>query len=169
MRLELSNTKNKLYQVESDLKLINTREGFNAFIDLVYSGLNFTEKSNLETKINKIYTELDKYLEDESFDHELIYKIKNAIFKLNNENALDHGIDLNSSIIEQIFQKIKSEKDGNYFDDLISKLKTTNAEKLLKDMIINSQKYYYSEDILNEEETKILADNDLGTILLKKQ
>ena len=53
-RVELTNTKNTLHQVESDLNVIKFREGFKAFIDLIYSGLNFTKKSGLETKINKI-------------------------------------------------------------------------------------------------------------------
>ena len=66
-----------------------------------------------------------------------MYKIYN---KLNYGNALAHDINLNNSIIEKIFQKIKSKTDENYFDDLISDLKTTKAEKILKALIFMLKK-----------------------------
>ena len=89
-------------------------------------------------------------------------------YKLSKGNFLAHDIDLNKPIIEQIFQKIQSKNNENYYDDLISRLKASKAEKILKQLIVNRKKYYYSEKLVEEGDPKILSDNDFGTIFVKK-
>ena len=100
-------------------------------------------------------------MKNESYGHSLTKKARKAIYnisyKLKQGNITAHDIDLNKSIIEQIFQKIQSKNDKNYYDDLISKLKRSKAEKILKELIVNRKIYYYSEELLNEREAKILG------------
>ena len=140
-------TSDKLNQISSDLELIKFREGLKAFRDLVFFGLKLKGDLNYEDKTFVIYNQLDNLLKSNSYDKSLVKKLKSSIYsaynKLSVGNHLAHAINLNSSILDQLFEKIKEPKNDNNFNGLKEKFKSTKAEKVLKDLIYKRRYLYH--------------------------
>ena len=173
MEKKMMDTNHKLEKIDSDLELIKFREGLKVFIDLLYSGVNLSGETYYENKMQAIFKELDQNYNSAIYDKPLIKKVKSALFKVYNKlkfgNGQAHDINLNTSILDQIFEKIKSPKDGNYYDDLIAKFRKTKAEKIMKELIINRKKYFKSPNQLEEIEKKIVSNNDFTEMLKRKK
>ena len=58
------------------------------------------------------------------------------------------------------FEKIKEPKNDNYFNGLKEKFKSTNAEKVLKDLIYKRRYLYYIPEQLIKIEGEILSVYD---------
>ena len=172
MVLNMTNTRNELDKVKSDLELIKLRDGLKAFIDYVYSGLKLTNRINYENKIYAIYDTFDLNFNSDLYDQSLIKKIKSTLFivykKLNSGNSLAHNINLDRSIIDQVFETIRTKSNENYLNELISWFKKGNGDQFMKELIMNRKEKRNHYFDLIEIENKMFSNNDIRIELRKK-
>lgn len=141
MKLDLTNSRNQLDKIESELDTIKIREGIKAFIDYIYASLKLKQNLSYEKKIFNIYKILNSYKKQKKkYDADLIKKMESVIYniykKLKVGNKFAHNIDLNSSIIEQLFE-ITTDNDDKYENLKEILLSKTNIDPILKQLIEN--------------------------------
>ena len=92
--------------------------------------------------------------------------IYNIYKKLKVGNKLAHNIDLNSSIIEQLFE-ITTDNDDKYENLKGVLLEKTNINLILKQLIENRKSNYFKQNKLLINESKIIGNVvDLEDILI---
>lgn len=165
-----TNIQNELINIKFELKNIKIRDGLKAMIDYIYSSLKIKDSLSYKKKIDKIYDVLKKDYSSIEYDKNLIKNINNFLYKISKKleegNESAHEIDLNRSIMEQIIDVLKQKSNDNTFDYLKTKFKVTNADQILKELMINRRNNYYMQEKLIENEKEIKEKiTDLKKIL----
>lgn len=123
-----------------------------------------------EDKIERIIEKLDTFNTKE-YDSSLVQNsidfMDELYYKNESGNFAAHHLDLNASVLDQIFEYI--DKTGKY-EYLKKKLKSVNRlDKILKDLIQNREDNFCDRKQLKEEEEKINKTiGDLSGLWLKK-
>ena len=162
LRLDMTNKSNQLDKIQSELDIIKIREGIKAFIDFIYASLKLTKVLSYDEKVYSIYDKLNSFSDAKKYDIKLIKLLKSAVYnfykKYKSGNDLAHSMDLNRSIIEQLFQIIKPKDDKDKYSNLETILKDKmNIESLMKKIIMNRKENYFLKDILFENDRIILS------------
>ena len=127
---------------------------------------------NYEDKIYAIYDTLDFKFNSDLYDQSLIKKIKATLFivykKLDSGNSLAHNINLDRSIIDQVFETIRTKSNENYLNELISWFKKGNGDQFMKELIMNRKEKRNHYFDLIEIENKMFSNNDIRIELRKK-
>ena len=145
--------------MQSDLKLIQFRRAFKCFVNYIYYSLYFSDELPYEEKIEVIIKQLDEFISVE-FNQTLIQSTIGFLNKLSGlikkGNYKAHHLDLNVSVIDQIFEFIDKKKEHK---DLQEIFKTKcNMDIILKKLILNEEnnyknkrnKYFGENSIINE-------------------
>ena len=118
--------------------LIQIRGGIKALIDYFYKGLNLGNEFHYEKKIYEICEKLREY-KDKKYNQYLIKKIITFLnlvnVSLKTNNNLVHDLDINFSVLEQIFKIV---------DVIKKRFKKTFVENTIKDLIEVRKKYYFN-------------------------
>lgn len=127
---------------------------------------------NYEDKIYAIYDTLDFNFNSDLYDQSLIKKIKATLFivykKLDSGNSLAHNINSDRSIIDQVFETIRTKSNENYLNELQSWFKKWGGDQFMKELIMNrKQKRNHYSDLI-EIENKMFSNNDIRIELCKK-
>ena len=154
--------------LKSDIKLIKLRRAFKMFVNYIYIGLNLKGDNYYEYKISRIIDFLTKLKKSINYEYngKLIESSQILLNKLSGKidlgNFVAHHVDTNLSIIDQIFAYVDHKKKH---EDFRLKLKNgTNVDKVVKDLLINTEKNLHDYNTLKKEEEKIIK-----TIPLLKQ
>ena len=148
-----------ILRMQSDLKLIQFCRAFKCFVNYIYYSLYFSDELPYEEKIEVIIKQLDEFISVE-FNQTLIQSTIGFLNKLSGlikkGNYKAHHLDLNVSVIDQIFEFIDKKKEHK---DLQEMLKTKcNMDIILKKLILNEEnnyknnrnKYFGENSIINE-------------------
>ena len=148
----INSLKNELIRIKDDLKLVQSREGFKALIDYFYHGLNFGESTSYKNKIILICTKLKQSkMKNNIVKYQIINFLKEILERLNSGNLTAHKFDLNKNVIEQIFSFVNK----NNFRDIFNKIKTSNADIIIKELITKRDEFFYDKNKLEENEAEI--------------
>ena len=134
---QIFNLKKTMEKQRYELKLIQSREAFRAFIDYFYYGLKLEDSPN--DKVNIIKGQIIKLLEK-------IYE------KLIFDNISTHSININKPIIEQIFDIIGNKKKYN---KIIEKINGINMNEIIVELMNQRNEYFFDKNLLNKSEQDI--------------
>ena len=160
----------EISRLKSDLKLIKLRRAFKVFVNYIYIGLRLFGGIFYEDKIERIIEKLDTFNTKE-YDSALVQNsidfMDELYYKNESGNFAAHHLDLNVSVLDQIFEYIDKTRKYEY---LKKKLKSVNClDKILKDLIQNREDNFCNRKQLKEEEEKINKTiEDLSGLWLKK-
>ena len=169
LKLDSTNFSNKVDKLESQLDTIKMRDGIKAFIDYIFASLKLAAKIGYESKISMIYITLDKKSKD--YNQHLIKNIKFILYtvfkKLNIGNEFAHNVDLNSSIVDQMFELIKDNDNEEKLKKTKIEFQKTNMDRVIKKLIqVRKENYNKSIEMRENEEKNVLSEiNDLDLIL----
>jgi chromosome segregation ATPase len=137
LKLDSTNFSNKVDKLESQLDTIKMRDGIKAFIDYIFASLKLAAKIGYESKIYMIYSTLNKKSKD--YNQHLIKNIKFILYtvfkKLNIGNEFAHNVDLNSSIVDQMFELIKDNDNEEKLKETKIEFQKTNMDRVIKKLI----------------------------------
>ena len=169
LKLASTNFSNKVDKLESQLDTIKMRDGIKAFIDYIFASLKLAEKIGYESKIYMIYITLDKKSKD--YNQHLIKNIKFILYtvfkKLNIGNEFAHNVDLNSSIVDQMFELIKDNDNEEKLKETKIEFQKTNMDRVIKKLIqVRKENYNKPIEVRENEEKNVLSEvKDLDLIL----
>ena len=169
LKLASTNFSNKVDKLESQLDTIKMRDGIKAFIDYIFASLKLAEKIGYESKIYMIYFTLDKKSKD--YNQHLIKNIKFILYtvfkKLNIGNEFAHNVDLNSSIVDQMFELIKDNDNEEKLKETKIEFQKTNMDRVIKKLIqVRKENYNKPIEVRENEEKNVLSEvKDLDLIL----
>lgn len=136
-----------------ELKLIQSREAFRAFIDYFYYGLKFEDSPKYSIKIYNICEKLNSNDKVNSKIKEQIIKLLEKIYeKLIFGNVSAHSININKPIIEQIFDIIGNKKKYN---KIIEKINGINMNEIIVELMSQRNEYFFDKNLLNKSEQDI--------------
>lgn len=150
-KVEISNLK-------AELNLIKLRRSLKLLVNYIYLGLNLDGEFTYDSKVKKIVEKLNIFKSKE-FDKNLVDKTKQFMniitYKVNLGNVSAHNVNMDASIIEQIFDLFDGKNRCGSFG---YKLKYSADEdeifkKLVKnyeDNFFNKTKLKYNEKIIEE-------------------
>ena len=148
----------ELSEVKSDLNLIKSRDALKVFIDFFYKGAGFTEYLPYGTRVDKILIKFDEYQDTEKYNLEIIKMIiqllKTSAKKIKLGNFDAHHFETDD-ILLHIFEIIDPKKECNA---LIERLKNIKADKVVNEILLKREEYYYDKDLVEKEENKIIED-----------
>lgn len=160
----------KITRISADLKLIKLRRAFKVFINYLYIGLGLKGDIAYEEKIKDII-ELLKTFNTEKYDKKLVDSaidfMNELAGKIDSGNYLAHHLDLDISVLNQIFEYIDKEQK---YDDFKLKLKNEgNGDNILKKLIQNRENNFLNHEKLKREEKKINSTiSDLRQLWIQK-
>ena len=160
----------EISRLKSDLKLIKLRRAFKVFVNYIYNGLRLFGDIYYEDKIEGIIEKLDTFNTKE-YDSALVQSSIDFMDELYNKNESGnfaaHHLDLNVSVLDQIFEYI--DKTGKY-TYLKNKLKSISClDQILKDLIKNREDNFSNPKRLKAEEERIIKTiGDLSALWKKK-
>ena len=169
LKLASTNFSNKVDKLESQLDTIKMRDGIKAFIDYIFASLKLAEKIGYESKIYMIYSTLNKKSKD--YNQHLIKNIKFILYtvfkKLNIGNEFAHNVDLNSSIVDQMFELIKDNDNEEKLKETKIEFQKTNMDRVIKKLIqVRKENYNKPIEVRENEEKNVLSEvKDLDLIL----
>ena len=169
LKLASNNFSNKVDKLESQLDTIKMRDGIKAFIDYIFASLKLAAKIGYESKIYMIYITLDKKSKD--YNQHLIKNIKFILYtvfkKLNIGNEFAHNVDLNSSIVDQMFELIKDNDNEEKLKETKIEFQKTNMDRVIKKLIqVRKENYNKPIEVRENEEKNVLSEvKDLDLIL----
>ena len=169
LKLASTNFSNKVDKLESQLDTIKMRDGIKAFIDYIFASLKLAAKIGYESKIYMIYITLDKISKD--YNQHLIKNIKFILYtvfkKLNIGNEFAHNVDLNSSIVDQMFELIKDNDNEEKLKETKIEFQKTNMDRVIKKLIqVRKENYNKPIEVRENEEKNVLSEvKDLDLIL----
>ena len=169
LKLASTNFSNKVDKLESQLDTIKMRDGIKAFIDYIFASLKLAEKIGYESKIYMIYITLNKKSKD--YNQHLIKNIKFILYtvfkKLNIGNEFAHNVDLNSSIVDQMFELIKDNDNEEKLKETKIEFQKTNMDRVIKKLIqVRKENYNKPIEVRESEEKNVLSEvKDLDLIL----
>lgn len=169
LKLDSTNFSNKVDKLESQLDTIKMRDGIKAFIDYIFASLKLAEKIGYESKIYMIYSTLNKKSKD--YNQHLIKNIKFILYtvfkKLNIGNEFAHNVDLNSSIVDQMFELIKDNDNEEKLKETKIEFQKTNMDRVIKKLIqVRKENYNKPIEVRENEEKNVLSEvKDLDLIL----
>ena len=169
LKLASTNFSNKVDKLESQLDTIKMRDGIKAFIDYIFASLKLAAKIGYESKISMIYITLDKKSKD--YNQHLIKNIKFILYtvfkKLNIGNEFAHNVDLNSSIVDQMFELIKNNDNEEKLKETKIEFQKTNMDRVIKKLIqVRKENYNKPIEVRENEEKNVLSEvKDLDLIL----
>ena len=169
LKLASTNFSNKVDKLESQLDTIKMRDGIKAFIDYIFASLKLAAKIGYESKIYMIYITLDKKSKD--YNQHLIKNIKFILYtvlkKLNIGNEFAHNVDLNSSIVDQMFELIKDNDNEEKLKETKIEFQKTNMDRVIKKLIqVRKENYNKPIEVRENEEKNVLSEvKDLDLIL----
>ena len=169
LKLDSTNFSNKVDKLESQLDTIKMRDGIKAFIDYIFASLKLAEKIGYESKIYMIYSTLNKKSKD--YNQHLIKNIKFILYtvfkKLNIGNEFAHNVDLNSSIVDQMFELIKDNDNEEKLKETKIEFQKTNMDRVIKKLIqVRKENYNKPIEMRENEEKNVLSEvKDLDLIL----
>ena len=169
LKLDSTNFSNKVDKLESQLDTIKMRDGIKAFIDYIFASLKLAAKIGYESKIYMIYITLDKKSKD--YNQHLIKNIKFILYtvfkKLNIGNEFAHNVDLNSSIVDQMFELIKDNDNEEKLKETKIEFQKTNMDRVIKKLIqVRKENYNKPIEVRENEEKNVLSEvKDLDLIL----
>ena len=169
LKLDSTNFSNKVDKLESQLDTIKMRDGIKAFIDYIFASLKLAEKIGYESKIYMIYITLNKKSKD--YNQHLIKNIKFILYtvfkKLNIGNEFAHNVDLNSSIVDQMFELIKDNDNEEKLKETKIEFQKTNMDRVIKKLIqVRKENYNKPIEVRESEEKNVLSEvKDLDLIL----
>lgn len=153
LKKNLEKMQNELIDVRYELKLIQSREAFKAFIDYFYFGLKFHEPLKYSEKIYLIRDKLKKKMK---VNNKIKRQIMNLLIEIYNKlyscNTSAHSIDLKKPIITQILE-ILGNKDN--YGNALEKINKTNMNDVITELISKRDEYYFDKDTLNKLEAQI--------------
>ena len=151
-----------LADAKDDLKLIKARAAFKAFIDFFYRGLNLNGKYDYGDKLDDILYGLNSFNDSKLYDILKVNKVRTLLRKcyekylLGNNNA--HHMNLNKSVVDQIFEIIDPEKEN---EEIQKCLKESIFEGVVSQVVATREKYFSKKD---KNKLKELEDNIYSTI-----
>ena len=160
----------KITRISADLNLIKLRRAFKVFINYLYIGLGLKGDIAYEEKIKDII-ELLKTFNTEKYDKKLVDSaidfMNELASKIDSGNYLAHHLDLDISVLNQIFEYIDKEQK---YDDFKLKLKNEgNGDNILKKLIQNRENNFLNHEKLKREEKKINSTiSDLRQLWIQK-
>lgn len=160
----------EICRLKSDLKLIKLRRAFKVFVNYIYIGLRLKGDFTYESKVERVINMLGTFTSDD-YDKNLAQNSINFMDelydKIDSGNYAAHHLDLDSSVLDQIFTHIDKNK---IYDTFRNKLKYgCKAEKTIKELIKNREDNFLDKDKLKEEEKKINSTiENLRLLWLKK-
>ena len=160
----------KITRISADLNLIKLRRAFKVFINYLYIGLGLKGDIAYEEKIKDII-ELLKTFNTEKYDKKLVDSaidfMNELAGKIDSGNYLAHHLDLDISVLNQIFEYIDKEQK---YDDFKLKLKDEgNGDNILKKLIQNRENNFLNHEKLKREEKKINSTiSDLRQLWIQK-
>ena len=169
LKLASTNFSNKVDKLESQLDTIKMRDGIKAFIDYIFASLKLAAKIGYESKIYMIYITLNKKSKD--YNQHLIKNIKFILYtvfkKLNIGNEFAHNVDLNSSIVDQMFELIKDNDNEEKLKETKIEFQKTNMDRVIKKLIqVRKENYNKPIEVRESEEKNVLSEvKDLDLIL----
>ena len=169
LKLASTNFSNKVDKLESQLDTIKMRDGIKAFIDYIFASLKLAAKIGYESKIYMIYSTLNKKSKD--YNQHLIKNIKFILYtvfkKLNIGNEFAHNVDLNSSIVDQMFELIKDNDNEEKLKETKIEFQKTNMDRVIKKLIqVRKENYNKPIEVRENEEKNVLSEvKDLDLIL----
>ena len=169
LKLDSTNFSNKVDKLESQLDTIKMRDGIKAFIDYIFASLKLAAKIGYESKIYMIYITLNKKSKD--YNQHLIKNIKFILYtvfkKLNIGNEFAHNVDLNSSIVDQMFELIKDNDNEEKLKETKIEFQKTNMDRVIKKLIqVRKENYNKPIEVRENEEKNVLSEvKDLDLIL----
>ena len=169
LKLASTNFSNKVDKLESQLDTIKMRDGIKAFIDYIFASLKLAAKIGYESKIYMIYITLNKKSKD--YNQHLIKNIKFILYtvfkKLNIGNEFAHNVDLNSSIVDQMFELIKDNDNEEKLKETKIEFQKTNMDRVIKKLIqVRKENYNKPIEVRENEEKNVLSEvKDLDLIL----
>ena len=169
LKLDSTNFSNKVDKLESQLDTIKMRDGIKAFIDYIFASLKLAAKIGYESKISMTYITLDKKSKD--YNQHLIKNIKFILYtvfkKLNIGNEFAHNVDLNSSIVDQMFELIKDNDNEEKLKETKIEFQKTNMDRVIKKLIqVRKENYNKPIEVRENEEKNVLSEvKDLDLIL----
>ena len=169
LKLASTNFSNKVDKLESQLDTIKMRDGIKAFIDYIFASLKLAAKIGYESKIYMIYITLNKKSKD--YNQHLIKNIKFILYtvfkKLNIGNEFAHNVDLNSSIVDQMFELIKDNDNEEKLKKTKIEFQKTNMDRVIKKLIqVRKENYNKPIEVRENEEKNVLSEvKDLDLIL----
>ena len=169
LKLDSTNFSNKVDKLESQLDTIKMRDGIKAFIDYIFASLKLAAKIGYESKIYMIYSTLNKKSKD--YNQHLIKNIKFILYtvfkKLNIGNEFAHNVDLNSSIVDQMFELIKDNDKEEKLKETKIEFQKTNMDRVIKKLIqVRKENYNKPIEVRESEEKNVLSEvKDLDLIL----
>ena len=169
LKLDSTNFSNKVDKLESQLDTIKMRDGIKAFIDYIFASLKLAAKIGYESKIYMIYITLNKKSKD--YNQHLIKNIKFILYtvfkKLNIGNEFAHNVDLNSSIVDQMFELIKDNDNEEKLKETKIEFQKTNMDRVIKKLIqVRKENYNKPIEVRENEEKIVLSEvKDLDLIL----
>ena len=169
LKLASTNFSNKVDKLESQLDTIKMRDGIKAFIDYIFASLKLAAKIGYESKIYMIYITLNKKSKD--YYQHLIKNIKFILYtvfkKLNIGNEFAHNVDLNSSIVDQMFELIKDNDNEEKLKETKIEFQKTNMDRVIKKLIqVRKENYNKPIEVRENEEKNVLSEvKDLDLIL----
>ena len=164
-----------LADAKDDLKLIKARAAFKAFIDFFYRGLNLNGKYDYGDKLDDILYGLNSFNDSKLYDILKVNKVRTLLRKcyekylLGNNNA--HQMNLNKSVVDQIFEIIDPEKEN---EEIQKCLKESIFEWVVSQVVATREKYFSKKDKnkLKELEDNIYSQikpNTISSIFLLKK
>ena len=159
--LNQKNSDNKLeiLRLKSDLQLIKIRSSLKVFVNYMYVGLKLYGDFDYESKITKIIYKLNSFTSDNSkeYDPQLLSSFQefmsNFTHKVDLGNLMAHKMNLDISILDQIFELLDKKK--KYENVKLFLKKNTNADIIIKELVKNREKNFLNKKLLKDEEAKI--------------
>ena len=156
----IESLESKLIKIEGDLNLVQAQEGFKALIDYFYYGLKFEKSESYKNKM--IYKLEQSQSKNKIVANQIINLVKQILEKFYSRNLTAHKFDLSKSVIDQIVAFVNK----NFFRESINKLKSTNSEYLLKELIMKRDEFFLDRSKLEKNEFEIYKQiPDLMTTL----
>lgn len=148
----------ELSEVKSDLNLIKSRDALKVFIDFFYKGAGFTEYLPYGTRVDNILKNFHKYEDNKKYNNEIIKMIikllKTSAKKIKLGNFDAHNFETDD-ILLHIFEIIDPKKECNA---LIERLKNIKADKVVNEILLKREEYYYDKNLVEKEEKKIIEE-----------
>jgi hypothetical protein len=143
----------KLINFESELRLIQARDAIKNIIDLFSKALKIRQDISYHKKVDSIKNKINKLKFKNVDNNDIIKFIYKIYLNWDSSNKNAHSLDLDSSILEQIFIFIDP-------DDKLEKLRKQLTKGKMDDLLFqlaeNREKNYNDKYLLFYEEKKII-------------
>jgi len=168
---QITNNTLEIYRLKSDLQLVKLRRSLKVFVNYMYIGLKLDGDFDFESKIDSIITKLNTFT-SKIYDKQLLEGtqefISNFCNKIDLGNFIAHKLDLNISILDQIFEIVDKKKKYNKVKLLLKK--KTNADTIIKKLVKNRETNFLNKKLLKSEEAKINSKiPDLTQLWIKEK